>query len=230
MAEFERAIHAIRTTAILAIRIRQSLVARFLPLWGAEERALVRLLVRVINDSLSPDRIEKLLLTNSAMELCKENSIELWHFVRVVERRRQTHEAIDRGLLAYPAEAYRYFEVVGSIRADSIGLDSDSEKFIIYISDAAAKKLQVCFPASPDSIMAASCCFVPRRSVWLYSLAGTCEDRMLMTLISIALGVAPDDGAGSYPVPPRGAIESREALIELLRMRTARILEMDAKE
>jgi hypothetical protein len=198
---------------------------RSLPLWGPEERALISLATRVIDDTLSSDQVRRLLSTSSAMDLPSNISVDLWHFVRAVNGRRQTHEALDLGLLCSPGSARQYFGMVSPIRADSIGVDPVSGGFVVRIRDAQASVLRVSFPASPDSVMSPSSSSWPVRSAWDYNLAGDSQDRLLMTLLSVALGGASQSSA--YSTQDQ---QERATLLGLLRMRTARILEADAKD
>jgi hypothetical protein len=165
------------------------------------------------------------------MELPKDDSVELWHLVLAVEGRRQLQEAITQGLLESPESAVRYFGVVSPIRADSIGVDRTSGRFVVRIRDAQAKQLHVSFPASPDSVMSSSSGSWPVRSAWHYYSAGDSQDRLLMTLLSVALGVEPADkgdaASGVYSTQHRQDVA---ALLKLLTIRTARILESDARE
>jgi|GEM_PF-3494237 len=202
--------------------------ARLLPLWGSEERALVGMLTAAVRDTLSSDEIDRLLSTRSALELPSDIGVELWHLVLAVERRRHKLEAIDRGLLASPAAVLQYFGVVRPLHADSLGIDAASRRFAMRIRDASGKTLRVSFPASPASVMSASSVSGPGYSGLRFE-AGGVEDRLLMTLMAMALEGGPEGGRTPRSVASAPQYQrDRDSLLAVLRMRTARILEADA--
>jgi len=204
---------------------------RLLPLWGGEERALVRLLTQVIEDTLSTDQVQQLLGTSSAMDLPHDISVDLWHFVCAVDFRRQTHDALDHGLLCSPRVALHYFGMVPPVRADSIGLDPVSGRFVIRIRDAQASTRRVSFPASPDSIMSSSSTSWPVHWRTEETLVGDTQDRMLLTLIAVAIGDDADSLAALQSRDYLTQYQQNEAVLRiLLRMRSSRILEADAKD
>ena len=195
--------------------------AVLLPLRGREERALVDLLDGVIRDSLSSEETNALLVTTTAMKLPKNISVDLWHLVRRVHGLRQREEAADQGLLAGRDETLRFFELVEPLRADSIALDETAHRFVIRVTDAKAENRHVFFPASLDSVMASSY-WEPGSTLRIP--AGQPEDRLSMTLLSLALGSEPDT-VGDAKVR-----QCRTDLRALLGTRTSRILEADARE
>jgi hypothetical protein len=83
-------------------------LARMLPLWGPDERALIRLLKTLLADSLSSNEISNLLSIGSAMRLPRGVNVGLWHLVRAVDGRQRLLKAIDKGFLTCPESTLTY--------------------------------------------------------------------------------------------------------------------------
>ena len=198
---------------------------RPLPLWGLEERALIRLLTTVLGDTLSADQIQTLLSTSSALRLPTGVSVELWHLTGAVEVRRKTQEAIDQGLLMSREATLGYFRVATPLRTDGLVWDHTGKRFALGVRDSLGKSYQVSFPATPDSILGcSSVSWSGGHILWLR--AGSWEDRALVTLVLLALGR--DDAQAGEPTKIANQVD-RKALLDLLRSRTAKVLEIDAK-
>lgn len=190
--------------------------ARMPRLWGAEERALIDLLRNVLGDTLSADQIHFLLSPIVAGDLPRETSVALWHLVNAVEGRHQTHEALDKGLMASPQAALRSFHVVEPLLAKEVALDTASQRFVIRIQDAQGKGIRATFPASEDSIACHSW-IAGEANTGLWCEVGSSYDRQLMTLVSMALEA---DRTSSF---------EKLNLKVLLNVRRTRILESDAR-
>jgi hypothetical protein len=192
---------------------------RLLPLWGSEERKLIHLLATVISDTASADEVQILLWARSGAEIPSKLRNELSGFIRAVEWRRQTLEAIDHGLLAGTNSPYQLFSGADTARAESLVRDQATNRLVITFRDAKGKVIRIGYPASIDSVMSPAS-FSGDRFDSRY-LAGSWTDRMMVTKVSTALGKI--KGNGSPSVNER----DRSALLKLLKVRTAKILEAD---
>lgn len=179
---------------------------RFLPLWGAEERALVSLVVQAIDDSLR-ERADATVFEDELRQLKGK-----------AESRRLTLEALDQGLLAIPDWVLRYYQATSPIKAESIVVDPNGKQFVIAITDAQGTAFLVSFPATKDRVMNKSAMLEPKYREYG---AGWQGDRMLMTFVWMALRA---DTAGVAGVEPHGA-----ELLALLQLRRTKILGADAK-
>ena len=193
--------------------------ARLLPLWGSEEHELVHLLVSVISDTASPGEVQAVLRAKSGSEApSKFQDGGLWYFIRTVEGRRLTLEAVDHGLLA-GTHAPQLFQGADTARVESVVRDRAANRYVVTFRDAEAKAVRIGYPASPDSVM---------NSAWFSGpgyersyAAGTWTDRIMLTKVKSALDQTPGDAA------PSMKDADRSALLELLELRRKRILAAD---
>jgi len=192
---------------------------RFLPLWGSEERKLVHLLVAVISDTASPAEVEDLVWYKSGPEIPEKLHGGIAGLVRAVEARRRTLEAIDHGLLWARTGPVQLFAGADTARAESLVRDRTSDRFAVTFHDAKGGKIRIGYSASPDSVMA-SASFSGERFDSRYP-AGTVVDRMMVTTVSRALKLE-----NGNPTPSMNE-RDRSALLDLLKVRTAKILEAD---
>ena len=181
---------------------------RLLPLWGSEERQLVKLLGAVSIDTLSMNKARR------------DFAFARDGFVHVVEERRKTLEAIDLGLMASPDATHRLFAGADTSRAESLIRDHAANRFLVTFRKPDGQEIRIGFPDSPDSVMSLSLLsgerFVARHQ------AGSIADRWMMTLVTLALKdtPAPDVVSAIYE-------RDRDALLEILRLRRSKILEAD---
>jgi hypothetical protein len=166
--------------------------ARSLPLWGSEERQLVKLLDHALADSLSrPAFFSK---DSGYCLVCD--------LLPALEFRRNMHEALDRGDLASVEWAIGYFSLVPPIRADNLTFDDADRIFTLTIVDAKGEKLEVRIPEDTNSEHARPCAstvFMPKWSL---------PERYLITLASRMV----DDSAPRDSIVPLTVVETAEAV------------------
>jgi hypothetical protein len=192
---------------------------RLLPLWGSEERKLVDLLMTVVRNMGSPDEVQSLLKARSGAEVpSKFRGKGKWIFASAVNRRKQTLDAIDHGMLASPEDANRAFSGADTAHVKELVRDLKTGRFLITFPSANGEDIRFGFPASPDSFMNPSS-FAGRKFDSRY-VAGSSEDRRFMTYVMMTLR---SDRASSVDQ------RDREDLLEILRQRRAKILEADTR-
>lgn len=162
---------------------------RPLRLWGPEERALISLLHSTLRDSLTSEELILLQWAGSYREIGGA-SVQLWHFVKVVEARRRCHDALDRGYLMHEEDVARWFKVERALSILSISHETPGFATVV-VSDAAGKQVTVGIPteAPADSTWATGADFRIRHS------AGSWEDRYTVSLVAYAISQSPESEA-----------------------------------
>lgn len=192
---------------------------RLLPLWGSEERKLVDLLMTVVRNMGSPDEVQSLLKARSGAEVpSKFRGKGKWIFASAVNRRKQTLDAIDHGMLVRPEDVNRTFSGADTAHVKEFVRDLKTDRFFLTFRSANGEDIRFGFPASPDSFMNPAS-FTGRRFD-SRNVAGSYEDRCNMTYVMMTLR---SDRASSVDQ------RDREDLLEILRRRRAKILEADTR-
>jgi hypothetical protein len=186
-----------------------------LPLWGDEERQLVSLLAKVVSEMASPDELQLLLEAKSGAEVPSKFHEGRWGFIRAVEGRKQTLEAIDQGLLVGPRGLRSLFSGAETSHVESLRRTHNPQRFVLAFRDAQGDRIRIGFPTSLDSVMSPAS-FAGERFDSRY-LAGSWIDRMMVTLVTIALE------RDSTSVDARDRMD----LLKVLELRRKKILEAD---
>jgi hypothetical protein len=173
--------------------------ARMLPMWGTEERAIIAIANAAINATISPS--QRIFLWTIPPARHRDEHVDrmgvdhgMGAFVRGVQRRMETLEALDHGELESLDATLAYFNAREPLTVERITAKSDASGFDVTVADGDGKSWQVSLPS-------------PRYSDGSYS------ERLMLTLLSHAL---------KNPATPADATRSSLAL--RIEQRTARIL------
>jgi hypothetical protein len=196
--------------------------ARVLPLWGAQERAMVRLVNAAIGRTLNARQKRLLLAASNAAPLPRELAPGIEELVRMAEARRRTLEALDRGELTSLDAALSRFEARRPLRVNAMSRGSDGV-VNLSVADGKGSKFVVALSDTGSGLGSV----VTTQAYRLQFPPGSNEDRLALTLVSAAL-----KGTGGVRAAPSAKRRfltpaDRTALAGLLERRKARILRED---
>ncbi len=210
--------------------------ARLLPLWGEEERAVMKVLDAALGAELTDSERLLLLKTDSALKLPDEHAGRLWHLVRRVDRREREIDAIDRGLLAPTDCITGYLGVSIPIVVRSVAFVDSTTTYEVTLADSIRTEFVISLPADslaaspPPSGMwfreervytfpsAEGPTVWRSRSIMLHAF-GAMGDRCALTVLMVAVGSMNTEVPGAT---------WRDELVATVRWRIRRTLETDS--
>ena len=162
--------------------------ARSLPLWGSEERQLVKELVLSLENPIRVTDPRTLRIrsldkrSKPKPRLAEPNEAEA--VIQRIRDRYATHAAIDSGRLASMEVTLRYFDQRPPLRLQQVRHDSTAGWFEVVIVDSASRAYTFRLLTDHRSSVGSQVLF-PRRP--LLSGNGTSWDRATLTLVQAAL-------------------------------------------
>jgi len=186
--------------------------ARALPLWGEEERALLRLIDEALSSQLTTEQRTRLQKKTYPLDDLDEHEVRLWHLLHAFDRRMRLNRCIDEGIPACPDCIASYIGAATPITLDAVSRSDSMTAYVASLRDANGKKFEIVLPA--DTIAA----FTPSqlRSGSSFQLPfGSVPDRCALATLSLA--------------KPHTALELYSALIRIVRARIRSTMQSDAR-
>lgn len=193
--------------------------ARLLPLWGDEERAVVRMLVGVLDEEM-PEWRTRLLSVENISTLPDSRTMDLWRIAGRSAAREQMLDEIDRGQLASDDCLRSYLGIVYPIRLESVAWDDSAAAYTVSLTDFGETVFTITVPADSAGSEPR-----PSRMRRRYEFAhpfGSLGDRCALTALSLAV---PSNAAERDRIE---GVDLLDGLMETVRMRIRRIFETEA--